>query len=142
MRISLIDPARSACLCPAGLPGYHAVVAITEDGTADLVLVDLDLMARGGTDNVYYDTKRQAPHEQLGRAPHDVLERIWGDLLRCGRPTRAGRPCRIRVSNPGDPCGTHAKPRCDGCGHLMSRRGGTWGCFGCLGRWKPAEVTP
>jgi hypothetical protein len=137
MRASLIDHDRAVCLCDVGAPDYLAAVCITSDGDDALWLVsktELD------AENPRCGNANQR-HEKLGQLPVAVRERIWGDSLRCGRPTHAGRPCRIRVGTPGDPCGTHAKPRCSGCGQLMFNQGGVWGCFGCYPNcWTAAEV--
>jgi hypothetical protein len=135
---SLIDFERSACLCDVGAPDYLAAVCIASDGDDVLWLVSkTELEAedpRCGNAN--------QRHEQLGRLPAAVRDRIWGDSLRCGRPTCSGLPCRIRVANPGDPCGTHAKPRCAGCGQLMHCQGGVWGCYGCHPDNYWTEATP
>ena len=135
---SLIDNERSACLCDVGAPGYVAAVCVTPDGQDVLWLVRPELFERDDADLGDVDQS----HEKLGRLPAHVRERIWGDALRCGRPTSSGRPCRIRVTNPGDPCGIHARPRCAGCGQIMLNQGGVWGCFGCHPDryWTPVEA--
>jgi len=135
---SLIDYERSACLCDVGAPDYVAAVCVASGGEDVLWLVSKTEFEaedpRCGNAN--------QRHEQLGRLPATVRDRIWPPI-RCGRPTSSGLPCRIRVGEPGRPCGTHAKPRCDGCGLLMYCQGGTWGCFGChpsgRGYWNPSE---
>jgi hypothetical protein len=134
----VIDPARTVCLCDAGDTDYVATVAVDHEGAETYWLAHKELL---GCDDADCGDENQ-PHEKLGRLPAAVRDRIWGDALRCGRPTASGRPCRIRVTNAGDPCGTHAKPRCAGCGQLMYWQCGTWGCFGCHPNryWTPAEV--
>jgi hypothetical protein len=134
---SLVDNERSACLWDVGAPDFVAAVCVTPDGEDVLWLVsktELDAEhPRCG--------RAEQPHEKLGRLPHTVRERIWGDSLRCGRPTAAGKPCRHRVKEPGQICDMHARPRCDGCGQIMLNQGGVWGCFGCHPDryWTPVE---
>jgi hypothetical protein len=103
---SLIDDERSACLCDVGAPDYVAAVCVTPDGEDLLWLVsktELDAeQPRCG--------KAAQPHEKLGRLPQTVRDRIWGDMLRCGRLRHNGQPCRRRVSTPGRACDAH----CDG----------------------------
>lgn len=111
---AIIDHARSACLCDAGLPDVEASVCVTEDGRADFVLIDATLL---GDDRFRYDpTTPQAPHEQLGQLPPEFLHRITiaqrgtltsGRIIHCGRPTKAGAPCRIPVPFCGDACHWH-----------------------------------
>ena len=115
-RDSLIDHTQSACLCDSGLPGYVAAVLVASDGCQDLVLVDRELVGDGRT--TYNHTTPAAPHERLGPLPHEVRERIWGDILRCGRARCDGQPCRQRVKEPGQSCAVH----CDGtsCGKCRS----------------------
>ena len=134
----LVDWRRATCLCDVGAPDYVATVAVGVNGELTLWLVRKELLGQAGADH----GNENPPHEKLGRLPQAVRDRIWGDSLRCGRPTSSGRPCRIRVANPGDPCGTHAKPRCDGCGQIMLKQGGVWGCFGCHPDryWTPVEA--
>jgi hypothetical protein len=113
-QFSLIDHDRTACLCDVGAPDYLAAVCVTPDGEDVLWLVcktELDAEdPRCGNAN--------QRHEQLGRLPQTVRDRIWGDALRCGRPTATGKPCRQRVAEPGRSCGVH----CDGwsCGKCRS----------------------
>jgi hypothetical protein len=108
----LIDPEQSACLCRAGAPGYAAVTAVDRNGVEQLWLVCEDMLdhpedATGGDPD-------QA-HEQVGRLPYAVRERIWGDQLRCGRPTVRGTPCRQRVQERGQACAAHC------CGHSCGK---------------------
>jgi hypothetical protein len=137
---ALMDMERTAFLYDVGAPDHAATIAVDAAGNERLWVVDLEQLNDADAD-VGNANQR---HERLGRLPQAVRDRIWGDSLRCGRPTCSGRPCRIRVANPGDPCGTHAKPRCAGCGLLMYCQGGVWGCFGChpdgRGWWNPIEV--
>lgn len=101
---SVVDWARTACLCQSGMPGYVAAVAVAEDGTESLWLVDEPQLSR--PDAPCGDPCQR--HEQVGRLPRGFRDRIWGDALRCGAATYAGAPCRIRVAEPGDRCGHHA----------------------------------
>ncbi|HTX95222.1 MAG TPA: hypothetical protein VME67_10465 [Mycobacterium sp.] len=100
---SLIDYDRSACLCDVGLPEYAAAVCITPDGEDVLWLISKTELA---AEDTRCGTAKQH-HEGLGRLPQAVRDRIWGDQLRCGRPTASGRPCRHRVAQPGRTCAHH-----------------------------------
>ncbi|WP_207544947.1 hypothetical protein [Mycobacterium lehmannii] len=121
-----VDHERTACLCGDGLPGFWAAVCITATGDDALWLVSLDELdaehPRRGDAN--------QPHEQLGPLPAVWRRRLCGDP-RCGAPTAAGRPCRMKVASHGEVCDVHRKPRCDGCGQIMYHQVGGWGCFGC-----------
>lgn len=133
---ALVDRARSACLCDVGAPRHSAAVAVTSDGHDTLWIVDeVELHAehpRHGDAN--------QPHEQLGRLPAVWRRSIVGDP-RCGAPTAAGRPCRMKVANQGDTCAIHSCPRCRSCGQMMYFQAGAWGCFGCHPdrRWTPQQ---
>lgn len=138
----IVDPERSVCLCDVGAPGYILATTITTQGEVTLWLAVTELLGVSGSVTPG-DTK--PAHERLGPLPRPVRDAIWGDLLRCGHQTGRGKPCRHRVSTPGEVCGTHAKPpkpRCDGCGHVMMNQGGVWGCFGCHPErhWTPVET--
>ncbi|BDB42840.1 MULTISPECIES: hypothetical protein [Mycobacterium] len=100
---SLIDYERSACLCDVGAPDYLAAVCVTNAGDEVLWLVSKTALAGGRAQH----GDPSQPHEGLGRLPATMRERIWGDSLRCGRPTSAGQPCRQRVKEPGLACGLH-----------------------------------
>lgn len=101
---ALVDWERSACLCEVGLAGYVLALSVTSDGenvawlVCDAELLNGDKAAFGNADQ---------PHEKLGRLPAAIRERILR-APRCGRPTRAGTPCRQRVKATGEPCGLHA----------------------------------
>jgi hypothetical protein len=138
-----VDPLRSAPLEDVGGDAdYITAVCVTADGDTVLWLVSASHLACPPDSPCRANTGYPA-HEKLGQLPVWVRDRIWGDALRCGRPTRAGRPCQIRVGTPGGPCGMHAKPRCGGCGQLMHNQGGVWGCYGChQNRWAAAQVQP
>jgi hypothetical protein len=100
---ALIDLARAACLCHAGAPGYMAAVTVDHEGTEALWLVATEQLDR---DDPELGNPNQR-HEQLGRLPQVIRDRIWGDALRCGRPRPNGKPCRQRVAEPGQSCGAH-----------------------------------
>lgn len=102
---ALIDYERTACLCSAGRPDYLAAVCVTASGNEVLWLVsvnelDAEHPRRGNGDQ---------PHEQLGPLPIEFVRRftISRRTHRCGRPTQAGRPCRIRVPAGGQACERH-----------------------------------
>jgi hypothetical protein len=101
----IVDPQRSTCLCDAGAPDYVAAVCVTPDGEDVLWLVSKsELHAEHPRCGV-----AQQRHEQLGRLPQWIRERVWGELLRCGRPRGNGQPCRSRVLIPGRPCSFHSQ---------------------------------
>jgi hypothetical protein len=80
--------------------GYTLCFEVGPDGDAWPLIAD---------DRVEGPTPRPdpgdlAPHERLGRLPTAWRERLE---LRCGAPTRKGRPCRIEVDRPGDRCAYH-----------------------------------
>jgi len=107
---SIIDYDRTICLCcGAGNPDYLAATAIAADGTEHLVLAERDAI---GDENIRYDpTCSTVRHEQTGPLPPGVRYRVWQvPAHRCGRPTKTtGRPCRIEVTRPGEPCGLHRR---------------------------------
>jgi hypothetical protein len=106
MRRAIIDYARSACLCDVGLPGGEAAARIGDDGRADLVIVDVSLLGDGRY--TYDPTTPEAPHEQVGcLLPPRWQARVALAPPRCGRKTKAGRPCRTPVTTPGDACSWH-----------------------------------
>jgi hypothetical protein len=100
---SAIDYHRASCLCDVGAPDLVAAVCVTPDGDDALWLIS---KAELGEANPRCGNGNQ-PHERLGLLPRTVRDRIWGDLLRCDRPCRSGRPCRNRVAEPGQGCGWH-----------------------------------
>ena len=101
---SYMDRRRTVRLWDVGGDGYQATVAVAPDGTETLLLANLDDTNDLG---VTFDPRsRHARHEQLGRLPRNIRERIWD--LRCGRPRPNGQPCRTRVTEPGSPCHLHA----------------------------------
>lgn len=104
-RTSIVDFARSVCLCDVGLPGIGASVCVADDGQADLVLIDGALL--DGKQSTYDPTTPQAPHEQTGPMPPRWRARVQLAPLRCGRRTKAGSACRTHVGRPGMPCHWH-----------------------------------
>ena len=105
-RTDWVDPHRTACLCDAGQPDYLAAVAIGPDGEQRLVLARRDAI---GDSNVTYDgTCSDAVHEQLGPLPMEYVRRLTiASRARCGRRTKAGAPCRMRVDRAGQACEFH-----------------------------------
>jgi hypothetical protein len=104
---SIIDDARTTCLCDVGRPGYIAATAITAEGREHLVLAELNAI---GDEHVLYDpTCTDIAHEQLGPLPLEFVRRltISRRTHRCGRPTKSGTPCRTPVTKPGDTCARH-----------------------------------
>lgn len=100
----LLDEERSACLCDVGQADYIAATAVDANGSEHLVFVERSAM---GDLAVRYDsTCRDVAHEQLGPLPAIWRHRAALAPLRCGRPTKAGRPCRALVADPG-PCSRH-----------------------------------
>jgi hypothetical protein len=113
--VRLIDPHRTVCLCDVGAPDYVLTVTVDANGEQTLWLARKDLIGRPDADH----GNENPPHEKLGRLPHTVRERIWGESLRCGRPRWDGQPCRQRVADPGAACSSHSGP---GGGPAMWRR--------------------
>lgn len=110
----IVDPDRTVCLCRDGLVGYSVAVAIDVDGAEHLVLIE-DVSI--GNERVRYDAAcTTVIHEQHGPLPPRWQARVRYAPLRCGRPTRAGRPCRVEVTRPGGACGWHRNR------HLEARR--------------------
>jgi hypothetical protein len=103
--VSMIDDARTVCLCGDGLPGYVAAVLVARDGREDLVLVRTELLGDGVS--TYRHDARGALHEQTGELPSVYRRRVNRAQLRCGRPTKADRPCRTPVAHAGDTCCWH-----------------------------------
>src|SRR5262249_25882299 len=111
--MTYVDLDRSVCLCAAGEPDYLAATMVDADGVTHLVLVDRGSL--GDRAVTFAPGCPQAVHEQLGALPLEVLCRIviaarrhgepggatsHGEpggtvTYRCGRPTRAGAPCRM-----------------------------------------------
>jgi hypothetical protein len=101
-----IDPHRSACLCDAGSADYLLATVVAEDGSTKFVLALQE--AIGDEDALVATTTPDATHEQLGPLPDRWRWRIQTAAYRCGRRTKTtGRPCRITVDKPGQPCGLH-----------------------------------
>jgi hypothetical protein len=124
---NLIDPDRIAWLHDVGRPDYVAAVAVAADGTEHLVLAELDAI---GDHAARYDPDcPDVRHEQLGTMPAIWRHRVALAPLRCGRPTKIGRPCRSLVTDSGHACPRHRMPapsRDGQAGDEMSRRAG--GC--------------
>lgn len=108
--MELLDFAGSACLCDIGGGEYIAAVAVGADGEQRLVLAERGSV---GDEAVRYDpTCSEATHEQLGPLPLEYVRRLTisrrgSHAHRCGRPTKAGTPCKIPVSDTGAACGFH-----------------------------------
>lgn len=103
--VAYIDDHQSCCLCDIGLPGWRATVCVADDGRHDLVLVNTEFL--GDPRATYDPITTQAPHEQPGPLPSRWRDRVQLAPLRCGRPTKSGRPCRAPIPQPGDTCGHH-----------------------------------
>ncbi|MET4166110.1 MULTISPECIES: hypothetical protein [Gordonia] len=98
----LLDPHTRVPLGPYGAPGVE--VAESVDGFGDRQLWIVQTAHIGAA----VDHGNPKPdHENRGRLPAEIRDRIWGSALRCGRPTTAGRPCRARVAEPGTACPSH-----------------------------------
>ncbi|CAM3074281.1 hypothetical protein BST27_30825 [Mycobacterium intermedium] len=103
----LLDYDRSVCLCDVGQADYFAATAVTAGGDEHLVLAR---RAAIGDPTACYDSScRDVAHEQLGALPLEYVRHITVSRRthRCGRPTQAGRPCRIRVPAQGQACEWH-----------------------------------
>ena len=101
-----VDFDRTACLCDSDGHAFFAAVVIDGDGEETLWLVHRPSLNVPGADHGNpYPT-----HELVGRLPGVIHQRVWGEGTRCGRPTGLGRPCRNRVTEPGQACGLH-RPR-------------------------------
>ena len=76
-------------------------------------------------------------HENLGRLPRPIREMIWGEL-RCGQPRYDGKPCRHRVSKPGQTCAAHCTGnscgKCRAC-YLQSDEYKHWLSTRSTNRW-------
>lgn len=70
--VDWIDGARSVGLGPAGLRGYIAATTVDPNGDMHLVLVDVAAIDQ----RTYRPTCPEAPHEQLGPLPLDVVKRV------------------------------------------------------------------
>lgn len=99
----LIDWARAVHLCDVGLPGWCAALTVATDGSEHLVLL---ATAAIGTGERYDAMATEIAHEQLGPLPAAIAARAG---LICGAParTKAGQPCRNRVSAQGRRCQWH-----------------------------------
>lgn len=109
-KAAIIDEEHSACLCDVGQPDYVAATAVDPDGTQHLVLARQD--AIGDLAVTYSTTCAGVAHEQLGPLPLEYVSRITITRRRqrghrCGRRTRSGTVCRMRVSQPGAACEWH-----------------------------------
>jgi hypothetical protein len=99
----LVDPHRTVCLCDVGNRDYILTISVDADGNDKFWLCRKDLLGDQDADIGDPDPR----HEQLGRLPQHVRDRIWGDRLKCGRPRGDGLPCRQRVTVPGRSCWVH-----------------------------------
>jgi hypothetical protein len=105
---SYLDDDHSSCLCDVGGDGYAAATAVAADGSTHLLLAQVDAI---GDDRVTYDpTCQGAAHEQTGPLPLEFVRRLTIARRRgnrCGRRTKSGTVCRMRVSRAGDACDWH-----------------------------------
>lgn len=102
---NLVDPDRIARLRDVGQPDYIAAATIQADGTEHLVLAKL--AALNDHAELYDAACTAVSHEQLGPMPAAWRHRVAQAPLRCGRPTKTGRPCRSYVTKPGGACARH-----------------------------------
>ncbi|VEG40442.1 Uncharacterised protein [Mycolicibacterium flavescens] len=100
---ALVDWERSACLCDVGSAGYVIALCVTSTGEEVAWLVNEARMRNGET---FKRDNGDQLHERLGRLPVAIRERV-SPAPRCGQPTRAGTPCRLRVKAMGQACGLH-----------------------------------
>jgi hypothetical protein len=100
-----VDIQRAAWLGKFGLQGYFMAPAINSDGEESLWIVCSELLDRRGV-----DMGNPSPqHERVGPLPPWFAHRTEWVLsgIRCGAPTRSGRPCRSRVEKQGLKCCFH-----------------------------------
>ncbi|GAC59018.1 hypothetical protein GOHSU_68_00100 [Gordonia hirsuta DSM 44140 = NBRC 16056] len=102
-RWSLVDDSTRRCLCDVGLPGRSAAETVEADGERVLWILADELV---GDDSADLGARRPA-HEKVGPLPAGWAERVRLAGRRCGRPTKAGRPCRAPVSVAGASCFRH-----------------------------------
>jgi hypothetical protein len=109
---SIIDDNHTAYLGDVGSRDYIAATAISADGSQHLVLAEL---ASLGDENVRCNlTCPTVTHDQTGPLPIEFVRRVTVSRRmthRCGRQTKSGNPCKIRVSRAGDACEWHASQR-------------------------------
>jgi hypothetical protein len=105
-RFSIIDDARTTCLCDVGgPPGYIAATVVSTAGVATYLLAAVEFL---GDPSATYDANcAEAAHEQTGPLPPRWRDRIQLAPARCGRRTKTGGRCRAYVGRPGDACGWH-----------------------------------
>jgi hypothetical protein len=76
---SIVDGARSHCLCTAGAPGWAAVVVVDSEGRENFALADI-----AAIDDVAVEFDPQCrdtvPHEQLGALPLHVWLKVWENV--------------------------------------------------------------
>ncbi|OBC07753.1 MULTISPECIES: hypothetical protein [unclassified Gordonia (in: high G+C Gram-positive bacteria)] len=99
----LVDEHTRVDLEPYGLPGIEVAEAVDQAGRRHAWLVETD---RLGEPDVDHGDPNQS-HECVCPLSDEWRARIDNTPLRCSRPTRSGRPCRIVVHHPGDACATH-----------------------------------
>jgi hypothetical protein len=105
-RFSIIDDARTTCLCDVGGdPGYVAAAVVSAAGATTYLLASVESL---GDPSATYDAHcSEAMHEQTGPLPPRWRARVQLAPARCGRRTKAGGRCRAYVARPGSPCGHH-----------------------------------
>lgn len=97
---SIVDPARIAFLGLIEGTDAMAVIAVRPDGSEQAwIYID------GAPSEMNFTVPA---HEHVGPLPPMATDRINDVILRCGRPTKSGRPCRQRVNVPGNSCPIHA----------------------------------
>jgi hypothetical protein len=100
-----LDAHRTARLDDVGAAGYLAATVVTEDGQQMFALANASAVNDPAA--LIDFACREVAHEQLGPLPIRWMHRVALAPARCGRATKAGRPCRTLVSEPGGPCPRH-----------------------------------
>ncbi|WP_139114195.1 MULTISPECIES: hypothetical protein [unclassified Gordonia (in: high G+C Gram-positive bacteria)] len=104
----IIDPPTEIGLADVGLDGYTIAETVDRDGQRQAWIVARHHLADVDDHrDVDHGAVEAPPHERLGPLPDDLRDRVAAVVLRCGRPTASGRPCRARVAEPGAACGAH-----------------------------------
>lgn len=98
-----IDGCTERHLCDVGLPGYSIAETVDPNGVIEFWILHQPQIGSPDADH----GNPTPPHELNGPLRPDWRRRVAETLLRCGRATRAGRPCRTPVAVPGLACAHH-----------------------------------